>query len=390
MSLPHFIGGNTITLLHNGKEYFPILENAINAAKQEIYLETYIFEYDQIGIKIAAALKRAAQRGVNVHLLIDGFGSYQLPKEIIQDMLDAGVKVLIFRQEISLFKLRRHRLRRMHRKLTVLDAHKAFIGGINVIDDRHNPEELSPRFDYVALIEGPLLIEIHSAAYRLWKQVAWAHFKKHWISQTKIQPSHKTNHNQLAAFLIRDNILHRHDIERFYLNAINHAQYEIIIASAYFLPGKRFRLALNNAARRGVNIELLLQGKIEYRLQHYATHALYGNLLDEDIKIYEYTKSYLHAKVAVIDEHWATVGSSNIDPFSLLLAREANIVIDDKIFANELRSSLKLAIAEESVPIARTSWEKQPWLNHAINKVSYYIIYYLQSILGYGQKHSKK
>ncbi|MDP1559267.1 MAG: cardiolipin synthase ClsB [Nitrosomonas sp.] len=389
MSIPHFIGGNHITLLHNGMEYLPKLEAAIDAAQLEIYLETYIFEYDPIGINITEALKRAAHRGVAVHLLIDGFGSYNLPREIIQEMLDAGVQVLIFRKETFLFRLRRYRLRRMHRKLAVLDARIAFVGGINIIDDLRNPEALSPRFDYAVLIEGPLLIKIHSAARHLWMLVAWAHFKKRWTGQVALQPTQESYGNQRAAFVIRDNLRHRHDIERIYLNAINNARNEIIIANAYFLPGIRFRHALNNAAQRGVSVELLLQGRIEYRLQHYATHALYGDLLDAGIRIYEYNRSYLHAKVAVIDQHWATVGSSNIDPFSLLLAREANVVIDDESFASELRSSLKQAITEESVAVVRENWKAQSWLSHAINWVSYYIMYFIQSLSGYGQKNSK-
>ncbi|MDH5480040.1 MAG: cardiolipin synthase ClsB [Nitrosomonas sp.] len=389
MTLPHFIGGNTVTLLHNGIEYFSALENAINITQQDIYLETYIFANDRVGIRIAAALKGAAQRGVAVHLLIDGFGSYQLPQSTIQDMLNAGVRVLIFRQENLFSKLHKYRLRRMHRKLAVLDAHTAFVGGINIIDDLDNPEKLSPRFDYAVLIKGPLLAEIYTAARYLWKQVAWAHLKKNWISQAKLHQYFKTDGKQQAAFLIRDNFRHRHDIEQAYLNAINHAQHEIIIASAYFLPGNKFCQALNNAAQRGVNIELLLQGRVEYRLQHYATHALYGNLLDAGIKIYEYTKSYLHAKVAVIDKHWATVGSSNIDPFSLFLAREANIIIDDHTFAQKLISSLRLAVIEESEPIARSDWEKESWIKHSIYWASYYTLYYLQSLLGYGQ-HSNK
>lgn len=386
MSIPRFIAGNNITLLHNGMEYLPRLEIAIDTAQQEIYLETYIFEYDHIGTKIAEALKRAAQRGVAVHLLIDGFGSYKLPQKVIQDMLDAGIKVLIFRQEFFFFRLRRHRLRRMHRKLAVLDARIAFVGGINIIDDSENPEMLSPRFDYAVLVEGPLLVKIHSAARHLWMVVAWAHFKKRWISHVILQPKQQSQGNQRATFIIRDNLRHRHDIERAYLSAINNSRSEVIIANAYFLPGRNFRRALNNAARRGVCVVLILQGKIEYRLQHYATHALYGNLLDAGIKIYEYNRSYLHAKVAVIDQHWATVGSSNIDPFSLLLAREANVVIDDELFATELRSSLNLAITEESVAVVRENWNKQSSLSHAINWISYYIMYIMQSLLGYGQK----
>lgn len=380
----HFLGCNNITLLRNGLEYFPKLETAIDAAQQEIYLETYIFEHDRIGTRIAEALKRAAQRKVTVHLLIDGFGSRKLPADVIQNMLDAGVKILIFRPE--LFKLRRHRFRRMHRKLVVLDARIAFVGGINIIDDLDDPKMQAPRFDYAVLVKGPLLSKIHAAARYLWTLVAWAHFKKRLINRTDLRSPDKPQGHQYAAFVIRDNLRHRRDIERAYLDAINNARSEIIIANAYFLPGRHFRQALNKAAQRGVCVLLLLQGRVEYPLQHYATHALYGNLLDAGIEIYEYNNSYLHAKVAVIDYHWATVGSSNIDPFSLLLAREANVVIDNESFANQLRSSLKQAIAKESVPVRRKEWIAQSWARHAIYKISYHLVYLMQSILGYDQR----
>tara|TARA_R110002073_G_scaffold125510_10_gene270082 strand:- start:1041 stop:2213 length:1173 start_codon:yes stop_codon:yes gene_type:complete len=388
MHTPHFVASNTITLLHNGQEYFPVLEAAIDATQQEIHLETYIFEYDTIGIKITNALKRAAQRGVTVHLLLDGFGCQHLPRKIIQSMLDTGIQVLIFRQEFLFSRLHRYRLRRMHRKLVVLDARIAFIGGINIIDDLDNPEKLTPRFDYAITVKGPLLSQIHAAARHLWMLVAWAHFKKRWTNHLALRPTEKPCGNQLAALVIRDNLRHRRDIEQAYLYAITHANSEIILANAYFLPGRSFRYALNKAAQRGVSVVLLLQGRVEYRLQHHATHALYGNLLDAGVKIYEYNKSYLHAKVAVIDEHWATVGSSNIDPFSLLLAREANVIIDDQSFATQLRTSLKQAITEESTPVLRSDWKDQLWANHIINWISYYLVRMMQGILGYDWRDS--
>lgn len=384
MSNLSFINGNAITLLHNGIEYFPKLEAAIESAQQEIYIETYIFGYDQTGIRIVNALKRAARRNVTVHLLIDGFGSRKLPRKVIQSMLDTGVKILIFRPEV--FGLRRHRFRRMHRKVAVLDAQVAFVGGINIIDDLDEPEMQAPRLDYAVQIKGPLLLKIHRAVQYLWALVAWAHFKKRWVNRTVLQQTGKPEGHQCAAFLIRDNLRHRRDIEQAYLDAINNARSEIVIANAYFLPGKRFRQALNKAARQGVIVKLLLQGKIEYSLQHYATHALYGSLLDAGIRIYEYNKSYLHAKVAVIDNQWATVGSSNIDPFSLLLAREANVIIDDRAFAIELRSSLEQAIMKDSVSVARKNWLAQSWLNHTLQKICYHLVYSMQSILGYGQE----
>ncbi|SEM95958.1 cardiolipin synthase ClsB [Nitrosomonas marina] len=389
MSKATYVGGNAIRLLHNGREYFPALERAIDSAQYEIHLETYIFADDLTGRTISSALIRAAQRGVSVHLLMDGFGSYKLSNSFIQSMLDAGVKILIYRREVFFFRLRRHRLRRMHRKLAVIDARIAFAGGINIIDDYTQPFDQVPRFDFAILIEGPLLKKIYASVQRLWSIVAWAHFKKRWIRSVKLSPAVKRKGDQLAGFLIRDNFRHRHDIEREYLEAIDTAQNEIIIASAYFLPGRHFCDALNKAARRGVKVKLLLQGKVEYRLQHYATHALYGKLLDAGIRIYEYAQGFLHAKVAVIDRYWATVGSSNIDPFSLMLAREANVVIKDRDFADQLRSSLMRAVAKQSLLVARTSWQSRSWFYHAVNWLSYYIIYYAQSILGYGHKPAK-
>ena len=378
-----FVEDNHIHLLCNGDEYFPRLEAAIDGAHVEIHLETYIFEYDAVGRRIAEALMRAVQRGVSVYLLLDGFGSPNLSQQFIRNLLNAGIKVLIFRPEFIFSMPRRHRLRRMHRKLTVIDAQTAFIGGINIIDDRHNPEHLLPRFDYAIVIQGPLLATIHKAAKHLWMIVAWAHLKKRWTNRTNIKPTEKPAGDQKAALVIRDNWRHRHDIEHAYLDAINQAKSEIIIANAYFLPGRKFSHALKNAARRGVRVELLLQGRIEYFLQHHATQALYENLSKAGVIIYEYNRSYLHAKVAVIDQYWATVGSSNIDPFSLLLAREANVIIEDHRFAHQLRASLKTAIAQESTPVTAASKHIYSWHSYILNWFSFYIVRIMQGLLGY-------
>ncbi|TDI73978.1 MAG: cardiolipin synthase ClsB [Betaproteobacteria bacterium] len=388
MKMPDFVEGNRITLLRNGSEYFPALESAIDRAQHEVHLETYIFEYDATGIRISEALKRAARRGVIVRLLLDGFGSQHLPQEAIQNLLNTGVQVLIFRKEISPFRLRRNRLRRMHRKLAVVDASIAFVGGINVIDDLNHPEPLLPRFDFAISIEGPLQKQLMLATKHLWKVVAMARLKR-WVRHDEtpyltIQPSG----NQRGALVIRDNFRHRHDIEEVYLHAITNACSEIIIANAYFLPGINLRHALSDAARRGLRVVLLLQGRIEYRLQHYATLALFGSLLDAGIEIYEYHKSYLHAKVAVIDRRWSTVGSSNIDPFSLLLAREANVIVDDELFANQLRFCLEKAMVEESTRVLQEKWKDQSWISRTMSWVSYYIVRVLRGMVGYNRKNN--
>ena len=389
MNTPEFVKGNRITLLQNGLEYFPALEAAIDRAKIIVHLETYIFEYDTTGIRISEALKRAARRNVIVRLLLDGFGSQDLPQDEIQNMLNAGVQVLIFRKEISLFRLRRNRLRRMHRKLATIDSRIAFIGGINIIDDLNHPEPPHPRFDFAISIEGPLQRNIFLAAQRLWMIVALSHLKRSWIKYSEISsPINRLSNDQHGALIIRDNFRHRHDIEDVYLHAIKNASSEIIISNAYFLPGINLRHALSNAAKRGLRVVLLLQGKIEYHLQHYATQALYGSLLDAGIEIYEYHKSFLHAKVAVIDQHWSTVGSSNIDPFSLLLAREANVVIDDKVFAMQLKFCLENAITEGSTRVLQKEWKNQWLVNRTICWISYYIVRILRGMIGYNRKNN--
>jgi cardiolipin synthase len=150
-----------------------------------------------------------------------------------------------------------------------------------------------------------------------------------------------------AALLLRDNVRNRASIERAYLRAIGRARGEILIANAYFVPGGRMRRALVNAARRGVQVTLLLQGRYEYFMQYYAARPVFGALLRAGVHIIEYEPSFLHAKVAVVDGHWATVGSSNLDPLSLLLAREANVVVEDTAFAARLRGRLLHAVQHE-------------------------------------------
>lgn len=385
MSGLHRVAGNQLTLLQNGTEFFPRLCADIDAAQHSICLETYIFAADGTGQMVAAALQRAAARGVVVRVMLDGFGSAGLSQDWVDNLRTAGVEVEWFRRKISPFTLRRSRLRRLHRKLAVMDGEVAFIGGINIIDDIAEYSDFSvPRQDYAVRIQGTVAGEIHTAMRRLWSAVSWANFHER---GRRIQRFVLDRAKHVAApgitFLLRDNLRHRRDIERAYLMAIMAAQREIIIASAYFLPGRVFRRALVQAAQRGVRVVLLLQGRIEYRLQHYATHALYDRLLAAGIEIYEYQASYLHAKVAVVDGQWATVGSSNIDPFSLLLAREANLAVQDAGFAGELRASLLAAIANDAVRIGDEYGGTRNLMGRLIARFSYGIVRLLVGMLGH-------
>lgn len=381
------IPGNHLTLLRNGAEYFPALEAAIDRARREIFLEAYIYQNDETGHRISAALMRAARRGVTVHVLLDGFGSKSLPQPVVEELRGAGVQLLFYRPKVSPWSLKRGRLRRMHRKIAVIDTRIAFVGGINVIDDMDTPGQIPPRYDYAVAVEGPLLAEIHHSARRLWTLVSWSRLRRR-RSRRHRAPVHLPPRGEVAAsFVRRDNIRHRHDIEEAYLDAIAQAKEEIILANAYFLPGRRFRQALIQAAARGVRVVLLLQGRVEYLLLHYASRALYGVLLDAGIEIYSYNRSFLHAKVAVIDRRWATVGSSNIDPFSLMLAREANVVAVDASFAAALRDSLQQAINDGAQRIVPERWKQQPAYRRFLAWASYGMVRLLMGVTGYARRY---
>jgi cardiolipin synthase A/B len=385
--MTHFIGGNHIKLLRNGAEYFPALEAAIDGAQNEVYLQTYIYAADATGMRIGNALMRAAQRGVVVNVLLDGFGCKDLSKAYIQELEQAGVQVMFYRPKVSPWTFKTRRLRRLHRKVVVIDGMVGFVGGINIIDDNDVPDQVPPRIDYAVRIEGALLVVIVESVYKLWRRMAWAKIQQTKVSTAKVglQPSLEAKNMGLkAAFVTRDNVLHRRDIETAYLAAIAQAKSEIIIANAYFVPGKRFRQALLAAAARGVAVKLLLQGRKEYFLM-FATHAFYNEFLNGGIEIYEYRKSFMHSKVAVVDNHWATVGSSNIDPFSLLLAHEANVVIKDKAFATELKTEINASI-DGAHRITAHEWQQTSKLKHFSSWVAYAFVRVFLGIIGYSNE----
>ncbi|SFP86752.1 cardiolipin synthase ClsB [Ralstonia sp. NFACC01] len=375
--------GNDVDLLCGGAEFFPALIEAIDAAQRRVALETYIYTDDAAARSVTEALARAARRGVDVHLTIDGFGTGLLPANIAAMLETAGVILRIYRP-VRGFRLQRRYLRRLHRKIVVIDDDVAFVGGINIIDDlNHAPFHdvaLGPRYDFAVRVRGPLVAQIALTVDRLWWQMGVrAGMREVGVTGVAAEfpvmtdtprPRHRGASGReserapgtvLASLVLRDNVRNRRAIEREYLRALGAARHEVIIANAYFLPGVRFMRALAACRRRGVRVRLLLQGQVEYRLQHYATRSLYHMLLRDNVEINEYTASFLHAKVAVVDDRWATVGSSNIDPFSLLLAREANVVAWDATVANELRAALEDAIAHHARRVLADAHAARRW-----------------------------
>jgi cardiolipin synthase len=371
---------NAVKLLENGVQLFPALCEAFDHATISIHLETYIFRLDVAGKKILHHLKLAALRGVKVRVVLDGFGCAEQDQEIQTALQTAGALCRIYRPEPKSFGLNGFdtlRLRRLHRKIVIIDSTTAFLGGINFEDDysENDPtiRSTDPRFDFAVEVTGPVVQDAIHALDILWLRLVRTHRKTR-IRPPRHQPdSALPAGNITAALVLRDNLRFRKSIESAYLTAIAAAKHDIVIANAYFLPGHALRKSLIAAVNRGVRVRLLLQGKIEYQLQYHATRWIYDQFLKQGVEIYEYIPSFLHAKVAVMDD-WATVGSSNLDPFSLLLAREANLMIQDAVFAAQLRQSLELAMSRGSRVIEHSLYSRRGWLSQAGDAMAYFLL----------------
>lgn len=384
-------------LLQGGRDFFPALIRALDAARRWVQLETYIFDVHGAGAEVAQALMRAARRGVTVQVLVDGVGTPQISPDWLQQMRQAGVQWQVFlpmRGALAHLRLLLApvRWRRLHRKLCVIDGQLLFCGGINVLDDLYDPNHghlVAPRFDFTVQIAGEVAGQAADAMAQLWwrvqagDSVRHRHLGQAWealreagqlarggATRQRGQGRGDTVAGR-ASLLLRDNLRHRNRIERAYRKAIGQARQEVLISNAYFLPGGRLRRALVEAARRGVKVTLLLQGRYEYFMQYHAVRSVYRALLKAGVEIHEYETSFLHAKVAVVDGQWATVGSSNLDPLSLLLAREANVVVEDRAFARVLRERLLTAIAGHGRLVRPEDYERRPWRERLLDRLAY-------------------
>ena len=339
MSQP-WISGNKFTLLENGEQYYPRVFEAIAGAQREVLLETFILYEDKVGRALHAALLEAARRGVQIDVTVDAFGSPGLSEEFVSSLTSAGVRMHVFDPARRLFA-RVNYFRRMHRKLVVVDGTRAFVGGINYSADHLADYGPEAKQDYAVKAEGPIVPYIRNF---MLAAIAEGHTGRRWFSRRRLHPSVETlphAGNADALFVWRDNRNHTNDIERQYRLAIRLARKRVVIANAYFFPGYVFLRDLRKAARRGVEVSLILQGNPDMQIVQTAAAMLYHHLLHGGVRIYEYCERPLHGKVAVVDDEWATVGSSNLDPLSLSLNLEANVMILDREFAGTLGASLQ-------------------------------------------------
>ena len=353
--------GNRVRLLENGEEYYPRVFEAIARARSEVFVETFILFDDVVGQQLQRALIDAARRGLRVELTVDGYGSHDLSGAFVRAMVEAGVRMHVFDPRPRLLGFRINIFRRMHRKIVVIDGRIAFVGGINFSFDHLREHGPLAKQDYAVEVEGPLVGDIRKlcesavAPPRRW----W------WRRAPPPKDAAQVNAGTAVALLAaRDNHRRRDEIEWHYRETIRRARREIIIANAYFFPGDRLLRELRDAARRGVKVSLILQGRPDMPWVRWVALTLYDYLLRAGVSIYEYCERPLHGKVATVDDDWSTVGSSNLDPLSLALNLEANVVIRDRAFNAQLREHLRSLMAERCEVITpeqappRTPWRQ--------------------------------
>lgn len=341
MKRPDWTRGNRVDLLENGEQYYPAVFRAIDEAQTEVQVQTYILAEDDVGHQLQQRLCAAARRGVRVEVLVDDWGSADLGPGFRQALAEAGVRLAVFDPGLRLFGVALGVFRRLHRKLVVVDGRLAFIGGLNFCRTHLHDCGLYAKQDYALRVSGPVVAQLHELAHHTWRPPKVVERWKRWRERRRQGAAAAADGGVEAALVLRDNLQHRRDIEHQYRVAIRTARQRVLIANAYFFPGHGLVRDLRRAARRGVQVHLVLQGRPDVPVARLAARLLYPLLQRAGVHIHEYMPHVLHAKVAVVDDHWATVGSSNLDPTSLGLNLEANLVLRDRGFAAQLASHVQ-------------------------------------------------
>ncbi|MBH9552539.1 cardiolipin synthase ClsB [Inhella gelatinilytica] len=400
-----------VRLLQGGRELFPALIDAMDRAHHDVWFASYIVHTDAVSLGVVQAMRRAAKRGVRVRVVVDGFGSRHALGWWQAQLKDTGVALAVFRPLDRWWHwFQPGQLRRLHQKLCVVDAAVAFVGGINLIDDHtdlsHGALE-RPRLDFAVALEGEVVPTVSAVVRRVWLRAwlgrewadelrgflaspQWSVRARGWMTQWwqgQGRPDDRAPTPVTGPRLVvRDNLRHRHAIEREYWSAIEQAQARIELICPYFYPSARLLRALGRAARRGVRIRLLLQGRVDYAVAAWAAQALYGALMARGIEVYEYHEAFLHAKVALVDQQWVTVGSSNLDPTSLLLNLEANVVVRDAAVNHQVHEAFERALTgAQPVPAHRIGGGVGAWLRRAA--VAWLAQVYLRLAGGRGSRY---
>jgi len=379
--------GNQIQLLENGDQFYPAVFSAIENAESKIILETFIWFEDSVGWQLHEVLLNAARRGVNIEVLLDGYGSPDLSDKFVSELTMAGVVFRYYDPRPRLFGMRTNLFRRMHRKIVVVDAVVAFVGGINYSAEHMTNYGPEAKQDYAVRVEGPVVEDI--LQFELENLPGNAEAQRFWRRRHRPEENRTPGEAQ-TLFVWRDNNEHRDDIERHYLKMLANARREVIIANAYFFPGYRLLHAMRNAARRGVRVKLVVQGEPDMPIVKVGARLLYRYLLKGGVQIFEYQRRPLHGKVALMDDHWATVGSSNLDPLSLSLNLEANLIVHDRAFNQTLRDNLSDIIAQDCRQVDSSMVPKRSWWNLSKSVLAFHFLRHFPAMVGWLPAHTPK
>lgn len=357
---------NTCHLVRGGSPYFEVLEELIDHAKFSIHLQVYIYEGDQTGGRVADALIRAAERGVQVFMLVDRYASRALPRATIDSIANAGIN---FRWFEPLIHGRNFYVgRRMHHKIVVVDGHKSLVGGINISNNYNDVGETPGWLDWAVLTEGDASAALYQRCTQMWFRIT-----NRAIPRFPIPPQ-ATGGNCNVRLRINDWVRNKNQISRSYLEMFHRATNTITIMSSYFLPGRVFRRNLRHATARGVRVRIIVTKISDVSLAKFAERFFYPWLLDRNIEIYEYREKVLHAKIATYDSSWVTVGSYNVNDLSAYASIELNLDVDNPGFASQVDYALQTIIDRDCDLINReTLNQKNTIFNRAVYRVAFWL-----------------
>jgi cardiolipin synthase len=343
---------NKIRLVHGGSDYFTTLIRMIDEATRVVHLQTYIYEGDETGQMVSAALIRAAQRKVQVFVLLDGYASQDLSKEIIAEWKAAGIR---FRWFWPLFKSRKFYFgRRMHHKVVVVDAIYGLAGGINISNRYNDIDGNKAWLDRALFVEGEAALKLHIVCRDMWAKAYW---KKDGGRKEKFPwlPGVSPNEDCMVRVRRNDWVQGKSQISKSYLEMFRNAHSHITILSSYFLPGTIFRRHMAMASRRGVKIRVIVGNVSDVKISRYAERFMYRWLLRNKIEVYEYLDTILHGKLAVYDGQWMTNGSYNVNKISAYASVELNLDVRNEEFAAQVEKELGEIIASHCVRITENN-----------------------------------
>jgi cardiolipin synthase len=361
---------NKVKLVRGGADYFNTLTELINKATRSVHLQIYIMDEDETGKQVAEVLMQAAKRGVDVYLLVDGYASKNLSDNFIHSLQSAGIHFRFFE---SLLKSEHFYFgRRLHHKILVTDAWYSLVGGVN-ISNRYNDTDGQPAWlDWALFTEGPASVELFKVCIEVWSRPGKILTRKSLFHEI---PARKPAGHSPVRIRRNDWVKRKNQISRSYIDMFKKAADHIIIMSSYFLPGQILRHHLSRASKRKIDITVIVAGKSDIRLAKNAERYIYRWLLKRNIKLYEYTPSVLHGKMATRDNKWVTIGSYNVNDISAYASVELNLDVNDTAFATDVQKQLEAIIANDCVQVTEESYlTKYNLIERGIQYCSYVLV----------------